>query len=100
MMKGNLWGRAVVFSALALVLTIPALAQGGSWITVMRRQGVVESRLASSKTWMRVLTNRRLGTQDWAQTQSDGVAHLRLADNSLMAMGPATRVQMERFVLD
>ena len=100
MMKGNLWGRAVVFSALALVLTIPALGQGGSWITVMRRQGVVESRLASSNTWMRVLTNRRLGTQDWAQTQSDGVAHLRLADNSLMAMGPATRVQMQRFVLD
>ncbi len=100
MKSGYVWGRAAGVAALAFILAIPALAQGGSWITVMRKQGVVESRLATSDTWLRVLTNRRLGTQDWAQTQSDGVAHLRMADNSLMAMGPGTRVQMQRFVLD
>lgn len=93
-------GAPVAFIALLILLTLPTLAQGGSWITVMRKQGEVESRLAGSQTWLRVLTNRRLGAQDWARTLDNGVAHLRLADNSLVAVGPSTQVQMERFTLD
>lgn len=93
-------GALVAFTALMILLTLPTLAQGGSWITVVRKQGEVESRLAGSQTWLRVLTNRRLGAQDWARTLDNGVAHLRLADNSLVAVGPSTQVQMERFTLD
>jgi len=93
-------GALAAFTALVILLTIPTLAQGGSWMTVVRKQGVVESRLAGSQTWLRVLTNRRLGAQDWARTLDDGVAHLRLADNSLVAVGPSTQIQMERFTLD
>ncbi len=102
-MRWTRWGgpgALVAFITLGILLAIPALAQGGSWITVERRQGGVESRLAGSQTWLRVMTQRRLGAQDWARTTEDGVAHLRLADNSLVAMGPSTRVQMQRFTLD
>lgn len=99
MIRWHGWGRTAALAVLAILLAVPALAQGGSWVTVVRKQGTVESRLASSDTWLRIVTNRRLGSSDWARTSSDGAAQLRLADNSLVAMGPSTQVQLERFTL-
>ena len=87
----------------AIILTfmvMPAFAQGGSWVVVSRQAGTVESRLKTSTTWLRISNNRRLGTEDSVRTAADGAARLRLADNSIMAMGPNTNVVLKEFTLN
>ncbi len=81
-------------------MVMPAFAQGGSWVVVSRQAGTVESRLKTSSTWLRISNNRRLGTEDSVRTAADGAARLRLADNSIMAMGPNTSVVLKEFTLN
>lgn len=72
-------------------------AQGGSWVTATRRAGIVESCLSNSQTWLRVTSSRRLGLNDSIKTATDGACSLRLADNSLLAMGPNTQTRVREF---
>lgn len=83
---------------LAIAAIAPSWAQNGSWITVTRKAGQVESCLQDSATWLRITKDRRLGTEDKVRTQADSAAQLRLADNSLLAMGANTSVTLRQYV--
>lgn len=96
-MKRLGWGRCAMLAAVAILLAVPATADLAGWVTVTRRAGTVESQLAGSNTWVRIATNRKLGKGATVKTLAASAAELRLADNSIMAMGANTSVSMDRF---
>lgn len=98
-MKRTGWGRTALLAAVAMMLTVPAAADLGGWVTVVRKAGTVQSQLPSSNAWVRVATNRKLGNDASVRTLSASAAELRFADNSIVAMGPSTRVSMKDFDL-
>lgn len=98
-MKRTGWGRTALLAAVAIVLTVPAAADLGGWVTVVRKAGTVQSQLPSSSAWVRVVTNRKLGNDASVRTLSASAAELRFADNSIVAVGPSTRVSMKDFDL-
>ena len=88
------------FALLAcLIGTLPVLAASKTWVQVTRKAGLVESKLASSQNWLRIPNNRRLGVDDSVRTNEEGKAHLKLADNSVVALNPSTSIVLREFVL-
>lgn len=85
----------VRFWTLVLVglLCAPVLA-GPSWVIVARRQGTVQSRLAGSENWSRIMVNRRLGLGDWVRTGTGSAGQIVFSDGSLVRVGPVTTVRV------
>ncbi|MBQ7567551.1 FecR domain-containing protein [bacterium] len=90
---------ACLLAALFLC-ALPAFTSGKSWVTVTRKAGTVESKLANSQSWLRIPNSRRLGLNDSVRTDASGKAHLKLADNSIIALASNTTVVMREFVLN
>lgn len=93
------WGRPALVAAVAIMLAVPATADLGGWVNVLRKAGTVESQGAGSNAWVRIVTNRKLGSEASVRTLSASAAELRLADSSVVGMGPSTQVRLDRFDL-
>ncbi len=85
---------------LAVICCLPSFAAGKSWVMVTRKAGVVESKLANSESWLRIPNSRRLGSNDSVRTDAKGKAHLKLADNSVIALNPNTNIVLRNFLLN
>lgn len=79
--------------AIFVVLCVPALA-ADSWVVAARRQGTVQSRLAGSENWSRIMVNRRLGFGDAIRTGTDSAAQIVFQDGSLVRIGPVTTLRI------
>lgn len=99
----NILHRFLKIFTLALIAvllgTLPLFAASKTWVQVTRKAGVVESKLASSQSWLRIPNSRRLGVDDSVRTNEQGKAHLKLADNSVVALNPSTSIVLREFVL-
>ncbi|HXE71284.1 MAG TPA: FecR family protein [Candidatus Nitrosotenuis sp.] len=91
-------GFALLAAAL-LALAAPALAASGAWKVVVRVKGQVQSQVAGAVSWVNIITSRMLQDGDRARTQPESLAQIRLADGTVLMMGPSTTVTMEQVTL-
>ncbi|MCL5773378.1 MAG: FecR family protein [Firmicutes bacterium] len=89
----------IVSVSLLVFLLLPGWGISPNWKLVVKLTGTVESQKADQTSWVGIWRSRMLEDGDKARTLDKSLANIRLADQSIIKMGPNTVVEMAKFQL-